>query len=234
MSDKRTGAWMRTFGTVALGLLLVACEDTPGPVEPLGEPETTADEALLEQATMSLAGLEQEMETDVEVERERDRVTDRGRDRRPFPDRVELVVELAGSSVSLASRLIDERGATEPQLRLLDAAIEFVRKAEAALAQGDVSRAVAFSEKACWTALKAVILPRGVSEQEARMIHEVAGELLEAARAEVGDGTDHVGSVLFGWAKRFYVVGSTQLEEGNLHGVAALWKSAVISAWIVG
>jgi len=233
MNEKRTGARMRTFGAVVLGMLLVGCEDAAGPVEPVADPGVAADEALLDQATLSLAGLEQQMDAEVEVERERGRVTDRGRDRR-FPDRARLAVELAGSAVSLASRVLDEQGATEPQLRLLEAAMEFVRKAEAALAHGDVSRAVTFAEKACWTALKAVVLPRGVSEEEAWMIHELAEELLEAARAEVGDGTDTVESVLFGWAERFYEIGTTQLGEGNLHGVAALWKSAVISVWIVG
>jgi len=235
MNTMATGARTRTATAVILGMVLVACQDTQSPAEPRLETESAADEVLLDQAALSLASLEQDMQS--EVERERDRVPDgdRRRDgRRPFPDRVGLAVELAGSAVSLAGRILDEQGATQRQVELLSTAEEFLRKAETALTEGDPGRAVAFAEKACWTSLKAVVLPEGVSVEEARMIHDLAKDLLEAARAEVVAGGDSVESVVFGWAVRFFEVGSAQLEEGSVRAVAPLWKSAILSAWIVG
>jgi hypothetical protein len=239
MNTMATGTRMGTIMAMVLGMALVGCEDSQGPVEPPVESQAAADEVLLDQAALSLASLEQDMQADVERERDRARDRDRDgvdrrRDGRPFPDRAGLAVEFAGSAVALAGRILDEKGATPPQLELLDAAEEFLRKAEAALAEGDHGRAVGFAEKACWTALKAVVLPHGVSVEEARMIHEVAEELLEAARAEVGDGGDSVESVVFGWAVRFFEIGSAQLEGGSVRAVAPLWKSAILSAWIVG
>ena len=234
MNTMAMGARMRTVTAMVLGMILVACDNTEGPAEPLMESgaESAAAEVLLDQAALSLESMEQEM--DAEVDRERDRDPDRRRDGRPFPDRAGLAVELAGSAVTLAGRILTEQGATPPQVALLDSAEEFLRKAQTAAEAGDPARAIGFAEKACWTALKAVVLPEGVSEEEVRMIHDLAAELLEAAWAEVGDGGDGIESVVFGWAVQFFQAGSAQLEGGELRAVAPLWKSAILSAWIVG
>jgi hypothetical protein len=246
MNTMAIGVRMRTVTAVVLGMAVVACKDTQSVAEPLfeSESESAAAEALLDEATLSLASMEQNMESEVDAERDRERererdrvrdgVVDRRPDHRPFPDRVGLVVEFAESAVSLASRILDEQGATPPQLALLSSAEEFLRKAETALAGGDPGHAVAFAEKACWTALKAVVIPGGVSVEEARMIYELAEELLESAWAEVQAGDDRLESVVFGWAVQFFQVGSAQLEEGEVRAVAPLWKSAILSAWILG
>lgn len=214
------------------GALLAACQDGVGPAPLTSDPSLSADEAALDQAATSLESPARQMAA--EAEGERGRAGDRRRDGRRHPDRVGLAVELGGTAVALATRILDAHGADEAQLRLLDSAAGFQRRAEAALAAGQLDRAVALAERACWTALKAVVLPGGVTDEEARFIHDLAADLLVEARAHVASGGSSVEAVLLRWAEHFFEVGSAQLERGHIRGVAALWKSAVVSAWIVG
>lgn len=234
MDTTKPGPRSGAVGLLLACALLASCQDGADPVEPVVA--TDASEAALDQAVATLATMDARMEAEVDRERDRDRTRDRDRaqDRRAVVDRVGLAVELGGTAVSLATRILDEQGAEPAQLSLLESASEFESKAVEALADGDGARAAAFAVKACWTALKAVVLPGGVSEEEARMIHDLAQELLVSARAQVEASGTPQEVVLLGWAERFFEVGSGRLTSGSVHGVAALWKCAVIAAWIVG
>lgn len=219
---------------LAVGLL-VGCGDGGDPVGLLPD-EAARDEVVLDEAATSLSGQEGEMAVEVErgVERDRRRRHDRARHHRHDVDRVRLAVGLGSTAVGLAARILHDEGADEAQLRLLESAARFQEQAEAALAEGHAARAVAMAGKACWTALKAVVLPGGITEEEARFVHELAEERLRGARAEVEGGGSAVEVVLLRWAARFFEIGSAQLAEGDVHGLAALWKSAVVSSWILG
>jgi hypothetical protein len=215
-------ATFAVLGLLATGLLS-ACQDDPT----LPEPETSEavlDEAALAAAAEEVATLEAELRHEAEQ---------RASEGRPTPDRVELAVALGASAVELAARLLDEEGADPEQLRLLDAAKDAQRQAVIALERGDPGRALAFARRACWTALHAVVLPGGVTLEEARMIHQVAGTLLAEARATV-DPNDPTASLLLKWAGRMYEAGSRALEGGSVRSVAVLWKSAVLSAYLTG
>lgn len=213
--------------TLVLGLLALAlptaCQDDPT-VPEVETPEAVLDEAALDAAAEEVATLEAEFRQEAEQ---------RASGERPIPDRAELAVDLGASAVELADRILDEEGADPEQLRLLDAATHYQRQAVIALERGDPSRALAFARRACWTALHAVVLPGGVTLEEARMIHQVAGALLAEARATV-DPTDPTASLLLEWAGRMYEAGSRALEGGSVRSVALLWKSAVLSAHLTG
>lgn len=208
--------------------LTAACQDLD--TEPLlveAPFETSVDEASLDLAGSEVSDLQDQLVRDAQRDRARDR-------RHPRVDRIGLIVELGATAVSLAERLIDGQGADREQLRLLQQAKEYLRLAKAALRSDDPERAVHFAIQACWTALKAVVLPGGVTEEEERMIHELATDLIQAAVAAVGDDPTGLEKLLLQWSAQFYAAGVELLESGQVRGVAWLWKSAVISTYIIG
>jgi hypothetical protein len=223
------GAWQMGFALLIAGSM-IACQESPAAPE-LG---SDGDEGVLDEGALAMAAYDADemaaVMAEAEVEANRTRPSDQ---RRPDLDRFGIVVELSGTAVGLAGRILDEQGADEEQKRLLRAAQLQQRKAVAALAQGDTERAVAYAIDACWTALKAIVLPGGVTEEEVRFIHDLAHDLLEEAILTVGDSRS-IDQTLLDWAVQFYVVGAQQLEEGQVRGVASLWKAAIISAHIIG
>lgn len=140
-------------------------------------------------------------------------------------------VALGAEAVALATRLLDEQGADEEQLRYLDTATEYQRAAEAALAAGDLERAIHFADLAQWTALKAVVLPGGVTDEEVRMVADLAEALYAEA---VASGPTDVEALLLARARALIDHGLALLEAGSTRGVGALWRAAVISSWIAG
>ena len=161
----------------------------------------------------------------------------RGHNGRPGdvgPDRAELAIELGATAVALATRLLDENGSDEEQLRFLATAQELLEKARAAYAAGEYARAVHFAELASWAALKAVVLPGGITEEEMRAMVDLATSLLEQARAAIGDDPTELQVAMFERAARLIELGETKVAEGNQRGVGALWKGAVISSWLIG
>ena len=214
---------------IALAALIAACDEAP--VEPTLElegsaPETVISESSLNQAASEVSDRASDLTRDAERDRQRDPA-------RPQIDRVGFVVQIAGTSVDLAKRILHDYGADAEQRRLLEKAEALYRAAHAALAAGDIERAVALSIETCWTALKAVVLPGGVTEEEIRMIHELAKELLTEAVGHVGDAPTPLEKLLLDWSYQFYVTGEQQVESGQPRGVAWLWKSAVVSAYIL-
>jgi hypothetical protein len=148
--------------------------------------------------------------------------------------RAELAVSLAGTAVSLATRILESQNAQDEQLRYLEAAREYLARAEAALEAGNDGRAVYLAEHAHWASLKALVLPGGVTVEEARAMAELARDLYLAAFEAVGDDPTQLESALLQRARRLIDAGLTRLEEGQHRGVGALWRAAVICTWLIG
>jgi HEPN domain-containing protein len=161
-----------------------------------------------------------------------------------LPERARLAVALAGTAVRLAERLVEAEdmpvrdGAvsdvrTRPD-RWLAHAKRMLALAEEALASGRYARAVHFAHHAHWSALKAVILPGGITKEELRAMAGLAHRLYEEARVALGDDPTALEARLFALAGRLIERGEEKLEEGHVRGVAALWRGAVISRWLIG
>ncbi len=154
----------------------------------------------------------------------------RHRDPGLWPGGAEIYVQLGGTAVSLATRLLDEQNPVDEQLRFLDEAKEYQREAEAAYADGDYRRAAHLADLAIWTSLQAVVLP-DVTEEEARAMLELATSQYEAALATAPEGDE---ATLLERARLLLEKGGTMLEAGAPRGVGALWRSAVVSTWVIG
>lgn len=161
------------------------------------------------------------------------------------PDRARLAVSLAETAVSLAERIIASQDVPTPvrdavtdvanlQNRWLMHAHRMLERAQQALASGQHARAVHFAQHAHWSALKAVILPGGITEEELKAMVELADNLYAEARASLPDEPSELQKLLFERAGRLIELGKSKLEEGNKRGVAALWRGSVICAWLVG
>jgi hypothetical protein len=148
--------------------------------------------------------------------------------------RADLAVALAGTGVSLAARILDEQGADEEQLRYLHAAREYLSAARKALEAGNDRRAIYLASHAMWSALKALVLPGGVSMEEARAMAELAEGLYLEAVATVGDDPTDLQAALLRRSRHLIDVGLEKLAEGFPRGIGALWRAAVICAWLVG
>lgn len=170
------------------------------------------------------------------------------RGRRDHPDisvdRARLAVSLAGSAVALAERIISSdmmppesdaavTDAPERRNRWLVHAKRSLAKAERALASGHMRRAVHFAQHAQWSALKAVVLPGGIHEEEIRVLVGLAEDLLVEAREAVGEDDTELRKRLLNHAADLLELGIAKLEEGHVRGVAAVWRSAVVSAWLI-
>lgn len=167
----------------------------------------------------------------------------RGDRDRPFhigAPRARLEVAFAGSSVALAKRLIASDAATtdlaiaDRQNRWLVHAEGLLALAERALSDGLYGRAVHFAHHAQWSALKAVILPGGVTRDELRMLIDVGTQLLEEAEASLGDTATELELRVFNRASGLLETGIRRVEAGYLRGIAAVWRSSVMSAWLIG
>lgn len=170
----------------------------------------------------------------------------RGDRQRPFhvgPDRARLEVAFAVSSLALAERLIasdvEPTDVAETELRdrrnrWLMHAERMLAMAERALENGLLGRAVHFAHHAQWSALKAVILPGGVTEEELRLMVDVSKRLLEEAEASLGDEPTVLQLRVLRRATDLYELGVRRLEAGYRRGVAALWRSATMSRWLIG
>jgi hypothetical protein len=154
---------------------------------------------------------------------------ERRRDR-PDRDRVDLALALGRTAIDLAVRLLPEDPEPE-QLRFIRVAERHLRAARSLAEAGYDGRAVQQAELAVWNSLKAVVLPGGVTEEEQRLILDLAETLFAEARATAPEG---VKATLLEISRRLLEHGRAQLEAGNVRGISALWSSAVISSWILG
>jgi HEPN domain-containing protein len=157
--------------------------------------------------------------------------------------RAELAVSLAATAVQLAERLVNDAetpvrslGASDVRShmnRWLAHAKRMLAMAERALEHGHHARAVHFAWHAQWSALRAVILPGGVTEEEIRAMVELAHDLYAEAEIAIGDEPTELEARLFAHAGRLIERGEQMLEEGYKRGVAPIWRAAVISRWLM-
>ena len=237
---------MRWITLSAAAVLMAACQDGPT----LPEMDLPADEsaaaALMDQSyALAHAAVDSSvtrLPRDTARTRPRDPIRRPGDPTRPEPHRperatrAELMVELGAEAVALAERLLAEHGADEQQKRFLEQARDFQRKAVAALGEGQEARAVELAQAASQHALKAVVLPGGVTDEEARMIRDTAEDLLRRARAAVAADPTDAKRHLLAVAEQLFRAGSEQLAapRGNERGVATLWTAATLAAWLAG
>ena len=241
---------------VALAVVVTGCED--GPTLPDGgEAEAQAAAVLEQEATQAQALVEQSLgvmpegplpagrpyarpdSTSTRPDSVRQRPDslvrpDADRIRADYSRRARLAIALATESVELAVRLLEGTDPIPEQLRYLNHAKGLVRRAHEAFEAGRPLVAVDLAQAAQIEALKAVVLPGGVTKEEARAIHGVAKELLEQARAAVGSDGTEIERHLLHLAHDLFELGTRQLANGSVRGVVALWKSAALSSFLIG
>jgi hypothetical protein len=159
------------------------------------------------------------------------------------PERARLAVSLAATAVQLAERLVNAADTPvralatidvrEHQNRWLLHAQRMLAMAQRALENGHYARAVHFAWHAQWSALKAVVLPGGVTAEEIRAMVALAHHLHEEAKIAIGDDPTPLELRLFQRAGRLIELGETMIEKGYERGVAPVWRGAVISRWLM-
>ena len=150
--------------------------------------------------------------------------------------RAEIAVALGAEAVELAKRVLSEQGdvTDTEQGDLLATAEAFLVQAQRALEAGEEARAAHLAHQAQWWALKAVILPGGITDEDARSVLTLAERLLDGARSAVGPEPTQLQAALLTKAARMLEHGKTNLSNGNCRGIGALWQSAVISSYLIG
>ncbi|MBT8397554.1 MAG: hypothetical protein HKO65_13605 [Gemmatimonadetes bacterium] len=150
--------------------------------------------------------------------------------------RAEIAVALGGEAIQLAERLLAEQAVADSEgQELLATAKEFLARAERALEAGEDARAVHLARLAEWWALKAVVLPGGITDEEARLILGVTETLLGEARSFIASLPEPTALqiALLTKAGRMFERGKANLENGVCRGLGALWQSAVISSFLI-
>lgn len=148
------------------------------------------------------------------------------------PGGAEAAVELAYTSVSLATSLVEASGTPDDaQTRLLAVAADYADAAQAALDTGEDAWAVHLSDLAHWLTLEAVVWPDGVSAEEAAALLDLAQTKYDDASATAPEGT---AADLLEWAGTLIDFGSSAGDPTRPGPAGALWHAAVICTWIIG
>lgn len=165
------------------------------------------------------------------------RDSDRRRDR-PHDDlRPEAWARLQVAQGAQAIRLawgVIGGSPTEAQARLMEAAAELQRRAEAALAAGRLGAAAALAHGAEIKALVAVVASDGLGHAGVESVASLATHLLAEAREAVASGGSAVDLAIFKVAVHLYEEGEARLRAGNPRGVVLLWHSATMAAVLIG
>lgn len=149
--------------------------------------------------------------------------------------RAEVMVALGGEAVELATELVGAQSATDTeQADLLETAKQFQASAEAALEAGEDRRAAHLAHLAQWWSLKAVVLPGGITDEEARAMLDLAETLLAEATTALGPEPTELQAALLTRATRLLERGKEGAGNGTCRGLGALWQSAVISSYLLG
>jgi hypothetical protein len=144
----------------------------------------------------------------------------------------EVRVALGAEALELATELVGE-GADEEQLDLLAVAEALQDRAETALADGYDRWAAHYAHLSTWWALKAVVLPGGVTDEDASGILELALGLRDGAEAALGTEPDEIQAALWAWAVRMLEAGEANQSNGTCRGLGALWQAAVIFSYLI-
>ena len=105
--------------------------------------------------------------------------------------------------------------------------------AQRALENGHYARAVHYAWHAHWSALRAVILPGDITEDEIAAMVELAKHLYAEAEVAIGDDPTELEARLFARAGRLIEIGEKMIADGLKRGVAPIWRAAVISRWLM-
>lgn len=179
----------------------------------------------------------------------------RGRHLRDFrvgAERARFEVALAQTAVGLATRLLQDDVVPDAAVtdasrtdeansdtvrdrrnRWLHHARKWLAKAERAYNAEHYHLAVHFAWHAQWSALKAVVLPGGITEEEIRALHQLSVELHEQAVEALGDDPTDFQLRVLNRAADLIEIGVRRLQNGQKRGIAALWRSATMSAWLL-
>lgn len=170
------------------------------------------------------------------------------RDFRVSEERARLEVGLAASAVALAERLLAEDAVSDDDVltdtdpatdvannrnRWLAHANRWLDRAETALSNGFYARAVHAAHHAQWSALKAVVLPGGITAAEVLALLELSEDLYAEADASLGDDATELQLRVLARAGELLEIGKARLDAGRLRGIAALWRSAMMSHWLI-
>ena len=143
-----------------------------------------------------------------------------------------LMVALGGTAVNLATQILSGTSADEGQTSYLGAAAETQALAEAALLAGDLSQASYLAGLAQWQALKSIVLPGGITAEDAQAMLELAQALYEQAQAAISD-PDALQSDLLRRAGAMIAMGQSNMNTWSFMCINPLWRAAVISAWLI-
>ncbi|MGD2120521.1 MAG: hypothetical protein PVJ76_02195 [Gemmatimonadota bacterium] len=149
--------------------------------------------------------------------------------------RAELAIDLGAEAIGLAEEILNKLSSADTESQeYLNTAGEFLAQAEAALETGEEARAAHLAHLAQWWALKAVVLPGGITDEEARFILGLAEtSLADAKEALSGVETTALQAALLERAERLLERGKEKLGNGECRGLGALWQSAVISSYLL-
>jgi HEPN domain-containing protein len=146
----------------------------------------------------------------------------------------EVRIELGQVAIDLAWSILDEQGADDEQLDLMAVAEEFQAQAVEALEGGEVRIAAHYAHLAEWWALKAVVLPGGISDEEVQSLLALAQDLYGQAVEALGDEPDELQAALLLRAEHMLTAGEENVTNGTCRGLGALWQAAVVSSYLIG
>lgn len=151
-------------------------------------------------------------------------------------ERTRLGIAMATEAIEMADEIISAPtgGADTEQQELLDVAKEYLAQAILAFEAGEEARAIHLARLAQWGALKAVVLPGGITDEEARFVLTLAETKLAKAGDAIQPDPTEIETMLFGRATRLFERGKASVEAGNYRGIGPLWCSAVTSSYLIG
>lgn len=146
---------------------------------------------------------------------------------------VELMVALGATAVELAEGILAEDGADAEQAEYLAAAQASLAQALEAVAGENLSRAHYLAGLAQWQALKAVVLPGGVTQDEVDQMLVLAQSLYDDAVLAVGDSPSTLQADLLARAGAMIQMAVSHQGWRGSTTVSPLWRAAVMAAYVL-
>lgn len=146
---------------------------------------------------------------------------------------VELMVALGATAVDLAEGILAEDGADAEQAEYLAAARASLAQALEAAAGENLSSAHYLAGLAQWQALKAVVLPGGVTEDEVDQMLVLAQSLYDDAVLAVGDSPSTLQADLLARAGAMIQMALSHQGWRGSTTVSPLWRAAVMAAHVL-